>query len=107
MKHPLNRITLVAATAVTLVACSTIKLKPGAEEVEILGADRVAQCDKLGKTTVSVADELGIIPRGEKAIRADLNRLARNSAVTMGGDTVSPESPIAEGEQTFGVYDCV
>jgi len=107
MKHSPNRMVLVAVAAAALGACSTIKLKPGAEEVEILGAERVAHCDKLGRTTVSVADELGFIPRGEKAIREDLKRLARNSAVTMDGDTVSPESPIEDGQQTFGVYDCV
>jgi len=95
------------ALAVAIGGCSTIKLKPGADEVEILGAERVADCQRLGKTTVSVAEKLGFIPRGEKAIREDLHRLARNSAVTMNGDTISAESPIEEGEQTFGVFDCI
>lgn len=95
------------ALAVAISGCSTIKLKPGAEEVEILGAERVADCKKLGKTTVSVAKKIGFIPRGEKAIRADLHRLARNSAVTMDGDTINAESSIEAGEQTFGVYDCI
>jgi hypothetical protein len=95
------------ALIVALGGCSTIKLKPGAEEVEILAAERVADCKKLGKTTVSVAKKLGVIPRGDKAIREDLHRLARNSAVAMNGDTISAESSIEEGEQTFGVYDCI
>jgi len=107
MKHSPNRTVLVAVTTVVLGACSTIELRPGAEEVEILNAERVADCNKIGRTTVSVVDELGFIPRGEKAVREDLNRLARNSAVTMEGDTVSPESPIENGERTFGVYDCI
>lgn len=93
--------------AASVAGCSTIALKPGAEEVEVLDADRVTDCRKLGVTTASVADELGFIPRGEKHVRRDIHRLAKNSAVTMNGDTLSPESEIRKGEQKFGVYDCI
>ncbi len=103
----LQAATAVAVTAMVLAGCSTVKLKPGAEEVEILEAARVKDCKRLGKTQVSVAEKLGFVPRGDKAIREDLERLARNSAVKMGGDTLSPESGIENGEQSFGVYDCV
>ena len=103
-RHTLIAIT---ASAVVLIGCSTIKMKPGAEEVEILDASRTKDCKRIGKTRVSVLDALGFIPRGEKAIREDVRRLARNSAVDMGGDTATPESPIEKGEQTFGVFDCV
>lgn len=105
--NPMTRCTGLALVSLLIVGCSNIKLKPGAEEVEILKADRVADCRKIGVTTVSVLDELGFIPRGEKAIREDLQRLARNSTITMGGDTATPESTIEKGEQTFGVYDCI
>lgn len=101
------RWSFVAVAAVFAAGCSTVEVKPGAAEVEVLDADRVADCRKLGSTTVSVAENLGFIPRGDKAIQTDLHRLARNSAVGMDGDTISPEGPVEEGEQKFGVYDCI
>lgn len=101
------RWSFVVVAAVLATGCSTVKLKPGAAEIEVLKADRVAECRKLGSTTVSVAEKLGFIPRGDKAIQTDLHRLARNSAAGMDGDTISPEGPVEEGEQTFGVYDCI
>lgn len=97
----------VAATALIMVACSPVTLKPDAAEIELLDADRVTKCDRLGKTRVSVATKLLFIPRGDKAIREDLTRLARNSAIEMDGDTLTRESEIQEGEQTFGVYKCI
>lgn len=106
MNHPLKW-TMLVTVIVLAAGCSTIKLKPGAAEVEVLQAERVADCKMLGKTKVSVADKLGFVPRGDKAIRVDLQRLARNSAIEMNGDTLSPESEIVKGEQTFGVYDCI
>ena len=95
------------ATALLVAGCSTVKLKPGAEDVEVLSQARTAHCDRLGQTRVSIADKLGPIPRGDKAIRADLERLARNSAIGLGGDTLTPVSEVEDGEQVFAVYDCV
>lgn len=102
-------ITLVAVAALVLGAagCSTVQPKRGAGEIEILDAARTKDCKRLGKTQVSVAVKIGVVPRGDKAIREDLQRLARNSAVSMGGDTLTPESAIEEGEQTFGVFQCI
>lgn len=103
----LQAMTAAAVTALVLTGCSTVALKPGADEIEILDAARVKNCERLGKTQVSVAQKLGFIPRGDKAIRTDLERLGRNSAIKMGGDTLTRETGIENGEQAFGVYDCV
>ena len=103
----LKMMSVIAVTAVLLSGCSTVKLKPGAAEVELLEAARVKNCKRLGQTSVSVAQKFGFIKRGEKAIRADLQTLARNSAMDMGGDTITPQSGIENGEQKFGVYDCI
>lgn len=101
--------TLVAVAALALGAagCSTVQPKRGASDIEILDAARTKDCKRLGKTQVSVATKIGFVPRGDKAIREDLQRLARNSAIGMGGDTLTPESGIEEGEQTFGVFQCI
>lgn len=98
----------VAVTAVLVIsACSPVKVKPAAEDVELLDAARVKNCERLGKTRVSVATKIGFIPRGDKAIHEDLRRLARNSSVEMGGDTIAEESEVRDGEQVFGVFKCI
>lgn len=100
--------TLVAAAcAAMLGGCSFVEVQPGAEEVLLLEAERTEDCKRLGETRVSVAAKIGFIKRAEKAIRSDLEKLARNSAADMGGDTITPESDITEGKQTYGVFDCV
>lgn len=98
---------VVGATALVMAACSPVKLKPDADQIELLDAARVKNCERLGKTRVSVATKIGFIPRGDKAIREDLRRLARNSAIEMDGDTLTRESKVQEGEQTFGVFKCI
>lgn len=98
---------IAAAAALALGACSPVKLKPDADQIELLDAERVKNCERLGKTRVSVATKIGFIPRGDKAIHEDLRRLARNSAIEMDGDTLTRESEVEEGEQTFGVYKCI
>ena len=47
------------------------------------------------------------IARQPTVIAKELQILARNSSVNMGGDTVTPISKIDNGEQTFAVYRCV
>lgn len=96
-----------AAFMLTAAGCTYVKLSPEAEEIELLKAERVQDCDRLGQTRVSVAQNVGFIARGDRAIREDLLVLARNSAAEMGGDTITRESEIQNGRQTFGVFDCV
>jgi hypothetical protein len=99
--------TAVVGGAIALSGCAGVSPEPGAEEVEILEEERTAQCERQGQTRVTTATEVGFIKRGDKAIREDLRALARNSAVDMGGDTVTPLNEITEGKQTYGVYKCV
>lgn len=98
---------LIAAVAVVLGGCSFVTVDPDAEDVLVLEADRTRDCDRLGQTRVSVATSIGFIQRGEPAIRDNLETLARNSAAEMGGDTITPETEVSEGKQTFGIFDCV
>lgn len=101
-------LTLAAAAFVlTAAGCTYVKLDPAAEEVELLKAERVGDCERLGQTRVSVSENVGFIARGDRAIREDLLILARNSATEMGGDTITRESEIQDGRQTFGVFNCV
>jgi hypothetical protein len=98
---------LIAGATLTLGACSFVEIRPEAEDILVLDKGRVADCERLGRTRVSVAPAVGFIKRSEDAVREDLKVLARNSAAEMGGDTVNAETQVNDGKQTFAIYDCV
>lgn len=97
----------VVAVALTAAGCTYVKLDPAAEDIENLSKERVQKCERLGQTRVSVAQNVGFIARGDRAIRNDLEILARNSAAEMGGDTITPESEIQNGKRSYGVFNCI
>ena len=91
----------------TLSACANVKLTHGGEKARLLSSGEVANCQKRGATTVSVKSTLATVPRQQTIVAKELQILARNSSVNMGGDTVTPISKIDNGEQTFAVYRCI
>ena len=90
-----------------LNACATVKLTHGGEKARVLSASEVANCQKRGATTVKVKPTLMTVPRQPTVIAKELQILARNSSVNMGGDTVTAISKIDNGQQTFAVYRCI
>ncbi len=107
MNASIPKTPIVAACAALLAGCSFVQTEPSAEDVLVLESERTEPCKRLGQTRVSVAAKVGFIKRSKDAVRGDLEKLARNSAADMGGDTVTPESEITEGKQTYGIFDCV
>ncbi len=95
------------ATLLVLTACATVKLTHGGEKTRVLSSGEVANCKKRGATTVSVKSTILTVPRQQTVIAKELQILARNSAVNMGGDTVSAISKIDNGQQTFAVFRCI
>ncbi len=95
----------LAASAIA-GGCSFMDLTKEGEGVRVATADAVAACTGLGRTTASVVAEVASIPRHPDAVKENIEVTARNSAASMGGDTIVPASPIAEGKQTFEVYRC-
>ena len=91
----------------TLNACATVKLTHGGEKARVLSAGEVTNCQKRGATTVKVKPTLLTVPRQPTVIAKELQILARNSSVNMGGDTVTAISKIDNGQQTFAVYRCI
>lgn len=91
----------------TLHACASVKLTHGGEKARVLSAGEVTNCQKRGATTVKVKPTLLTVPRQPTVIAKELQILARNSSVNMGGDTVTAISKIDNGEQTFAVYRCI
>lgn len=97
----------LAAGIMLTSGCTWVDVKPAAQNVLVLSKARVANCQRLGTTDVSVAESVGFLNRVPEDVAKDLANLARNQAVEMGGDTITPLSDPRNGKQTFGVYNCV
>ena len=100
-------VSFITVAILSLTSCATVKLTHGGEKARVLSSGEVANCNKRGATTVRVKPTLATIPRQPTVIAKELQILARNSAVNMGGDTVSAISKIDNGQQTFAVYRCI
>lgn len=101
-----QRLQLLLPVLALAAGCSLLTLSEGGEGVRVATAAEVAACTGLGRTTASVLYEVGFIPRHPDAVQENVNVTARNSAAGMGGDTIVPVAPLAEGKQTFEVYRC-
>lgn len=97
----------VASFGLLLTSCATIDLTPEGTKVRVLAPDEVSSCRELGKTNTSVTAKALGIPRPPETIKKELESIARNSASSMGGDTIVPLTVIADGKQSFVVYKCV
>ena len=93
--------------ALYLSACTWVDMTKEGEKVRVLTSEEVTACKRVGKTTVKTAADLAGLDRYERRIQAELNTLARNSAVEVGGDTVVPVGSPKEGRQVFEVYHCM
>lgn len=99
-------IAALAAVAIINGCASWVELEPGAEHVELATADEVADCERVGRATVSVAERVGSFQRSPGKVDEELAVLARNSAPHLGGDTVVADGSVEDGRQHFIVYRC-
>lgn len=92
----------------SLAGCRTewVQLTPEGEQVSLASPAEVADCRRLGSTSVNAADSIGFVQRSARQLQDELVRLARNEAGLMEGNRIVPESTIEEGRQTFGVHRC-
>jgi hypothetical protein len=105
----MNRVFLLVGLALGLFlasACTWVKPTPAGEPVRVATADEVSACERKGKVTVSLKSRVAGVERKPTKVANELATLARNEGGLLGGDTVVAESPVAEGRQVFGVYDC-
>jgi len=87
-------------------ACSWVKLTPAGEQVLVATKEGIAECKKIGRTTVSLKAKILGVKRKSEAVEGELRFLARNSAAKMGGNTILAASDTENGEKTFEVYQC-
>jgi len=97
---------VVLVLPLLLGACTWVELTQQGEQVRIATADAVTACERVGKTTVHTLSKVAGLNRYDESMQDELNKLARNSAVELNGDTVVPISPIESGQQVFAVYRC-
>jgi len=101
-------IRMLATLSVALLgACAMVELTQEGAGVRMAKAEDVAGCVNLGRTTASVVHEVALIPRHPDAVQDNINVTARNSAASMGADTIVPASKVEGGKQTFDVYRCL
>ncbi len=97
---------VLALTALNGCASKLIEKRAGAENVAVLEASQVRNCQSKGNTTVSVLAEVGFITRSKEAVEANLVQLASNSAVDNGGDTIVKGNSTEFGKRTFEIFRC-
>ncbi|MGH8279275.1 MAG: DUF4156 domain-containing protein [Gammaproteobacteria bacterium] len=104
-------LTGMVSTGVLLVlaGCTWVSPNPQvkAKGIMVLPQDRVSHCRLLSRTQVTVANHVGFINRSQSDVEKDLQNLAMNQAVAQGGDTVSAISVEDNGNQSFGIYQCL
>jgi hypothetical protein len=104
MKTMSQLMLLIAAGS--LVACTWVKPETGADAVALRAADDLIGCELVSQTTVSVRDRVAGVQRSAAKVQEELDTLARNSAVDVGGDVIVREERIEEGKQRYGIYRC-
>jgi hypothetical protein len=106
MKYSATMLALLSIAA--LSACSSVIIgdKPGSDHVSLANADQVANCQSKGKINVTVLANVGIIPRSEETVEANLLQMARNNAVDNGADTLVKGESKEPGKRQFEMYKC-
>ena len=90
-----------------VTACSFVSLDPEASDVNVSeNASSLKFCKFLGNTSVSLWSKAETF-QSQKTVASQLDTLARNQAATMGGNTVTPDSEINNGQRTYKVYNCI
>ena len=98
---------LAASLALTLGACTWVKMDPNGAGVRVARAgDSIGGCAKKGEVAVSVRDKVGLYQRKDLKVRDELETMARNEATSLGADTVQPLNEPSAGEQRFAAYSC-
>ena len=90
----------------TTLGCNWVPLTSEGENVRVLQASAVSDCQKVGKVSSKTSDRILIFARTDRKIREELESLARNEAVDLNGDAIVPIGTEADGRQSFEVYRC-
>ncbi len=101
-----SRVLALAIPLLVIAGCTWVKPEPGAEQVAIRGAEQVASCERIGRTTVSVRERVAAVQRRPGRVEEELATLARNSAHEIGGNVIVADGPVSNGQRRYLVYRC-
>lgn len=96
---------LIVLPAALLAGCTWVKLTDAGAGVAQAAPDQITGCRLVGNVSATTRDRV-VLQRGRGKVAEELIVLARNEAATLGGDTIVPAGPMAEGHQNFDVYRC-
>lgn len=104
-----NKTAVITTLTISLLsACTWVPLETHGATVEVSPpSQNLRTCQKLAETTVSVKDEIWFVERNRSKVAKELENLARNEAAEQNGDTIQAIDQPTEGEQRFGIYDCL
>ena len=97
---------LVIGLAIGLPGCTWVEHTDAGKEVRVLSAEEAAGCERRGTVTATTRDRALGLERREEIVEGELDTLAANQAVTVGGDSIVREGTREKGTQTYGVYRC-
>lgn len=106
MPKPSNHLSVFLALSVALPGCTMIPPVPGAEAVVVAEPWKIVECEARGTATASVLHKVGFLERLPEVVEDELARVASNTAIELGGDTIVPQGPVVDGRRKFGVYKC-
>lgn len=102
MKALLASLTLSAL----LSGCAWVTPTTRGQAIAYLPAEQVQNCQKLGRVSVETVNKVVLLSRDPKIVQNELITMAKNEAVVLKADTISQESEIKDGRQSFLAYRC-
>jgi hypothetical protein len=102
----LRSLSALVVLSLLLGGCTWVHIRPEAESLRFVRQSATTSCKKIGEVSANVVSHIWFLKRSHTKVRNELAILARNEAVSLGGNTVAPIGEIVLGGQQFGVYDC-
>jgi len=102
-----SKLALFLSATFLLASCSNwVQVTSEGQSVRVVTASDVNNCIRVGNAQAQTLGRVIGLERGAERLQEELSRIARNEAGDLGGNAIVPESLIADGRQTFGVYRC-
>ena len=103
----MTRQTFTVVLALTMImGCTWVKPTREGDKVRILNASDIANCKQIGETKATLMAKVAGYNRDPRQVQRELDILAQNAAVDMGGDAVTPLDKPRVGKQSYYVYKC-
>ncbi|OOG24767.1 hypothetical protein B1C78_08040 [Thioalkalivibrio denitrificans] len=101
------RLTAILAGSLALGACTFVPVTSEGEQVRVATSADVQGCERLGHTTVTIRERIGVVRRPPEKLAEEAEATARNAAATdWNANVIVPRGPLQDGRQVYDVYRC-